>query len=74
MPTSETAEWVMRMRDAGIRILEIDDIVLARRYHKTNLGRTSRKAQMESYLALVRGRLKAREARNGAEQPPGQSS
>ena len=74
MPTSETAEWVMRMRDAGIRIVEIDDIVLARRYHKTNLGRTNRKAQMESYLALVRGRLKARQAGNGAGQPPEQSS
>ena len=71
----EEPEWSTHSRmDTDIRILEIDDIVLARRYHKTNLGRTNRKAQMESYLALVRGRLKARQAGNGDGQPPEQSS
>ena len=66
MPTSETAEWVMRMRDASVPVRETGDIVLARRYHRTNLGRTSRKAQMESYLALLRGRVKAREGKDGS--------
>ena len=65
MPTSETADWVLRLRDAKEKILEINDIVLARRYHKTNLGRARRKDQMDSYVAMLRRRLKERQ---GAEK------
>ena len=57
MPSSETAAWVLKIRDAGLKIHETDDVVLERRYHKTNLGRTSRQTQMESYMALIRSRL-----------------
>lgn len=58
MPTSETAQWVLKIRDAGLRIHEIDTVVLARRYHKENLGRLNRQAQMNSYMAMIRNRLK----------------
>ena len=58
MATSETAQWVMKVRDSGIKIHETDYVVLARRYHKENLGRVNRKAQMSSYMAMIRGRLK----------------
>ena len=58
MPTSETAQWVLKIRDAGLRIHEIDNVVLARRYHKENLGRLNRQAQMSSYMAMIRNRLK----------------
>ena len=58
MPTSETAQWVLKVRDAGLRIHEIDTVVLARRYHKENLGRLSRQTQMNSYMAMIRERLK----------------
>ena len=58
LPTSETAQWVLRIRDAGLEIREIDDVVLARRYHRTNLGRTRRDAQLASYAAMLRNRLR----------------
>ena len=58
LPSSETAQWVLRVRDAGITALELDDIVLSRRYHNTNFGRVSRQTQMSSYMAMIRSRLK----------------
>ena len=58
MSSSETAEWVMKIRDAGLSIREIDNVVLFRRYHKANLGRTNRETQMNSYLNMIRNRLK----------------
>ncbi len=61
MPTSETADWVLRLRDAKLPVKEIEDTVLMRRYHKTNLGRERRKEQLGSYMALVRRRLKERQ-------------
>ena len=63
MRTSETAQWVLKIRDAGLKIHEIDTVVLARRYHKENLGRLNRQAQMNSYMAMIRNRLKNRGGR-----------
>ena len=57
MKTSETAQWVMRLRDEKIPVAEIGDVVLRRRYHRQNLGRVNKKAQMESYMAMIRKRL-----------------
>ena len=58
LPSSETAQWVLRVRDAGVMALELDDVVLSRRYHNTNFGRVSRQTQMSSYMAMIRSRLK----------------
>ena len=58
MLTSETAQWVMRIRDARLKIREINNVVLCRRYHNNNLGRLSRQAQMNSYITMIRNRLK----------------
>ena len=60
MTTSETAQWVMRIRDAGLNVREIGDVTLMRRYHKGNLGRVNREAQMNSYMEMIRLRLKNR--------------
>ena len=61
MTTSETAPWVMSIRDAGLKIHEIDTVTLARRYHKDNLGRINREAQMKNYMSMIRNRLKEKE-------------
>ena len=58
LPSSETAQWVLRVRSSGLGILDTDLVTLARRYHMTNFGRVSRTTQMESYLAIIRSRLK----------------
>ncbi|MGN0202279.1 MAG: glycosyltransferase family 2 protein [Candidatus Cryptobacteroides sp.] len=57
LPSSETAQWVLSVRESGARIFDSDFITLARRYHLTNFGRTNRTTQMESYLAIIRARL-----------------
>lgn len=57
LPSSETAQWVLRVRESGSKILDCDTVTLARRYHMTNFGRTNRATQMESYMAIIRARL-----------------
>ena len=57
LPSSETAQWVLRVRESGTVIMNSDLITLARRYHMTNFGRTNRATQMESYLAIIRARM-----------------
>ena len=56
LPSSETAQWMLRMSDAGIKLRNIDDITLRRRYHRNNFGRRSRRTQLESYMAIIRQR------------------
>ncbi|MBQ6452199.1 MAG: glycosyltransferase family 2 protein [Solobacterium sp.] len=56
LPSSETAQWMLRMNDAGVTIKDIDYITLLRRYHRNNFGRRSRKTQLESYMAIIRQR------------------
>jgi len=60
LKSSETAQWVMRLRDAGISPKKLDLVTLKRRFHLTNLGRVSRQTQMESYAAMIRQRVKKR--------------
>ncbi len=60
LKSSETAQWVMRLRDAGVSPARLNSITLKRRFHMTNLGRVSRKTQMESFAAIIRERVKKR--------------
>jgi len=60
MKSSETAQWVMRIRDAGLSPKRLELVTLKRRFHLTNLGRVSRQTQMESYAAMIRERVKKR--------------
>lgn len=56
LASSETAQWVLMLRDAGINICEIDKVTLKRRYHMSNLGRLSRKTQLQSYMSIIKNR------------------
>lgn len=56
LASSETAQWVLKLRDAGIPICEIDKVTLKRRYHMSNLGRLQRKTQLESYMSIIKNR------------------
>lgn len=60
MKSSETAQWVMRLRDTGALPQKLELVTLKRRFHLTNLGRVSRKTQMESYAAIIRERVNKR--------------
>ncbi len=63
LPSSETAQWMLRMSDAGIRVHQIDAVTLMRRYHSSNFGRVSRQTQLKSYMEIIKQRRKADEHR-----------
>ena len=63
LPSSETAQWMLRMNDCGIPKVDIDAVTLMRRYHRTNFGRRDRKTQLASYMAII----KQRRAQRGSE-------
>lgn len=58
MKSGETVAWQLKMRDAGIKTLQIPTVTLKRRLHLTNTGRTQQKQEMANYAALLRRRMK----------------
>ena len=68
LPSSETAQWMLRVQDAGVCIRYTDAVTLERRYHNDNFGRRSRQAQLQSYMRIIRqrrGGSGSREDRDG---------
>ena len=64
LPSSETAQWMLRMKDAGVVTVNIDAVTLMRRYHRTNFGRRDRKTQLASYMAIIKQRKAQRDAKS----------
>ena len=58
LKTGETVAWMLKLRDAGLRTMELDDVVLRRRLHLTNTGRVNAKQEMQSYAAILRQRMR----------------
>ena len=58
LSSSETAKWVIAVRESGAGILESDLVTLDRRYHMNNFGRINRNVQMKSYFSIIRSRMK----------------
>lgn len=58
LSSGETVAWVMKLRDAGIKTLQLDDVTLRRRIHKNNTGRRDAKGEAANYAAILRARLK----------------
>ena len=58
MRSGETVAWQMKLRDAGIKTVQIPTVTLRRRLHLTNTGRLHQKQEMANYAALLRKRMK----------------
>lgn len=58
MKSGETVAWLLKLRDASIRTVQIPVVTLDRRLHLTNTGRTQQKQEMANYAALLRKRMK----------------
>ena len=58
LTSSETAGWVIKVRESGLGIQESDLVTLERRYHLNNFGRQSREVQMRNYISIIRSRMK----------------
>ena len=58
MKSGETVAWLLSLRDAGIKTVQIPTVTLKRRLHLTNTGRTQQKQEMANYAALLRKRMR----------------
>lgn len=58
MKSGETVAWQLKLRDAGIKTVQISAVTLKRRLHLTNTGRLHQKREMADYAALLRKRMK----------------
>ena len=57
MKSGETVAWLLKLRDAGIKSVQLPTVTLKRRLHLTNTGRTQQKQEMANYAALLRKRM-----------------
>jgi glycosyltransferase involved in cell wall biosynthesis len=62
-PVGETIDWWARAREAGVRSMAIEDIVLMRRLHQRNLGRTTADP-MKNVLSILHSAVQRRRGRN----------
>lgn len=58
--------WLVRAREIGIAIVEVEDVMLQRRVHDGNLSRIQRTELHRAYLALARERAAA-QSRSGGQ-------
>ncbi len=58
MKSGETVAWQLKLRDTGIKTVQIPVVTLKRRLHLTNTGRLHQKREMADYAALLRKRMK----------------
>ena len=58
LSSGETVAWVMKLRDTGIKTLQLEDVTLRRRIHRNNTGRRDAKGEAANYAAILRARLR----------------
>ena len=57
LKSGETVDWIMKLRESGMKTARIDAVTLKRRIHLTNTGRVDRSGEMRNYAALLRKRM-----------------
>ena len=65
LSSGETVAWVMKLRDAGIRTVQLEDVTLQRRIHRNNTGRRDAKGEAANYAAILRARLRQNMQKQG---------
>ena len=63
LEAGETVDWLARLRNSGLPIVELEKITVLRRIHLTNKGRIHAKIQMKEYAAIIRKRMLAQKSR-----------
>jgi len=59
----DTASWLLKARSAGVKTLEIRDVLVHRRLHESNLSRSRGQQDTRELLSLIRAK------RNRSESP-----
>ena len=60
LKAGENVDWLSRLRDSGLKTVQLDVVTVRRRIHLTNTGRVYGREQMQDYAAIIRRRLLAR--------------
>ena len=55
----ETVDWLARLRNSGLKTVQLDTVTVRRRIHLTNTGRVLMQGQMQDYATIIRKRLLA---------------
>ncbi|HEX2154968.1 MAG TPA: glycosyltransferase family A protein [Acidimicrobiia bacterium] len=63
--SGEALDWILRVREQGLRLHVVDEVLALRRVHATNSGRVSREAQQREYLNAIRRSLTRRRSGGG---------
>ena len=59
----ETVDWLVRLRNSGVQMVQLDVVTVRRRIHLTNTGRVCAKEEMQAYATIIRRRLLAQKMR-----------
>lgn len=57
LSSGETVAWMMKLRDAGIHTVQLDDVTLNRRIHLNNTGIRDSQGEAANYAAILRARM-----------------
>ena len=60
----ETVDWLARLRNSGLKILQLDQVAVRRRIHLTNTGRVRAQEEMQAYAAIIRKRLQSQRSKD----------
>ncbi len=55
----ETVDYLARLKDSGLLMVQLDKVTVRRRIHLSNSGRVMMQGQMQDYAAIIRKRLLA---------------
>lgn len=56
----DDTEWFLRAREAGVAGVLLEEVLLTRRLHQTNLSRLKADSSRDEYLTLLKARLDAK--------------
>ena len=60
----ETVDYLARLRNSGLSVVQLDKVTVRRRIHLTNSGRVLMQGQMQDYATIIRRRLLAQRMSN----------
>ncbi len=60
LKAGENVEWLARLRNSGLKTVQLDVVTVRRRIHLTNTGRVYGQEQMKDYATIIRRWLLAK--------------
>lgn len=64
LKSGETVDWLARLRESGLKMVQLTQVTVCRRIHLTNSGRVYEQEQMQGYASIIRKRILAQRMSN----------